>query len=656
MKIDAVESENLHFLKQKITNFTSGLAIKWQGCNRTFSNFENKYSGWLNEMEVFSMKNISNEPQPEPSSSKSRGPYKPFKELTHVSKKRKIKPLTENYSQEELCFAARVSLLKSGRRDTAEMIKEVTDHSPARATKIKKTWKSPLKQPIKYTPEEALALYIDGKFSKHSYKLMQLGAKVRHANIYPSYDIILKAKKACYPAEESMAFTDGSATVKIQALVDHTSKRLLLSIKDLIFKKAENIGNEIVIIYKWGCDGSSGHSLYKQTFSDSQNVSSTDEFIFSVCLVPLQMKSLKDNAIVWQNPKPSSTRFCRPIKVIFQKETKNLIKTVADEIEREIKDIQPTHFDFNDTHFIINHSFKLTMINGKVFSILTDSSFQSCAICGASPKIMNDIKKVKKLTKAETLYEYGISSLHAWIRCLECLLHIAYRLDVKKWQIRKIADKNIVETTKNRIQKELKLKLGLLVDVVKPGFGTTNDGNTASRFFENYKVTAQITGLDESFIKRIKVILQVISCGQATNIDAFRKYLEDTANLYVKLYPWYYMPASLHKLLIHGADIVESASLPIGMLSEEALEARNKDLRKYRECHTRKFSRLQTIIDLFHTLLYSSDPLISNMSKKTYIARPLNINKLDEDVLRLLSEPNDVYLSEDSDSEPNVLE
>ncbi|EPB73357.1 hypothetical protein ANCCEY_07564 [Ancylostoma ceylanicum] len=28
---------------------------------------------------------------------------------------------------------------------------------------------------------------------------------------------------------------------------------------------------------------------------------------------------------------------------------------------------------------------------------------------------------------------FGISPLHAWIRSMECLLHIAYRVDVKKW-------------------------------------------------------------------------------------------------------------------------------------------------------------------------------------------------------------------------------
>lgn len=39
-----------------------------------------------------------------------------------------------------------------------------------------------------------------------------------------------------------------------------------------------------------------------------------------------------------------------------------------------------------------------------------------------------------------------------------------------------------------------------------------------------------------------------------------------TAKLYIKLYPWYYMTASVHTILIHGAIVIESALLPIGKI------------------------------------------------------------------------------------------
>ena len=74
------------------------------------------------------------------------------------------------------------------------------------------------------------------------------------------------------------------------------------------------------------------------------------------------------------------------------------------------------------------------------------------------------------------------------------------------------------------------------------------------------------------------------------------------------------MSVTIHKILIHGAKIIESISLPIGMLSEQAGESRNKFWRYDREHHTRKFHRKTTVLDLLHRALESSDPFISTMS------------------------------------------
>ena len=64
-------------------------------------------------------------------------------------------------------------------------------------------------------------------------------------------------------------------------------------------------------------------------------------------------------------------------------------------------------------------------------------------------------------------------------------------------------------------------------------------------------------------------------------------------------------------MLIHSHQVVREKSLPIGMLSEEAQEARNKDFKRFRECFTRKSSRKNTNRDLKTRLLCSSDPKIS---------------------------------------------
>ncbi|KAF2887785.1 hypothetical protein ILUMI_18388 [Ignelater luminosus] len=57
----------------------------------------------------------------------------------------------------------------------------------------------------------------------------------------------------------------------------------------------------------------------------------------------------------------------------------------------------------------------------------------------------------------------------------------------------------------------------------------------------------------------------------------------------------------MHQILIHGAPVTKESILPIGELSEEVQEAKNKDLRKFRRDKTRKISRLKVLgIEIRH--------------------------------------------------------
>ncbi|CAI6358177.1 unnamed protein product [Macrosiphum euphorbiae] len=123
-----------------------------------------------------------------------------------------------------------------------------------------------------------------------------------------------------------------------------------------------------------------------------------------------------------------------------------------------------------------------------------------------------------------------------------------------------------------------------------------------------------------------------MASGHEVNIPKFELYTKDTAKLFISLYPWYYIPSSVHKILIHGADVINAALLPIGQLSEEAAEANNKEYKKFREHHTQKNSRISTNEDLIHMLLVASDPYLSSI-------RPLpkkQISELSDDVKSLI--------------------
>jgi len=173
--------------------------------------------------------------------------------------------------------------------------------------------------------------------------------------------------------------------------------------------------------------------------------------------------------------------------------------------------------------------------------------------------------------------------------------------------------------------------MGLLIDVVKPGKGTSNDGNTVRKFFGNPQLSTEITGLDENLITRFSILLQAIASGNKINIPKCKDFAFQTAELYIFLYPWYYMPVSVHKLLLHGGDIIKHAIVPIGQLSEDAQEANHKCFRKYRENNSRKMSRKYNNTDIINNLLIASDPIIS--SSRKFLEN--KIKDLSEDVKNL---------------------
>lgn len=76
--------------------------------------------------------------------------------------------------------------------------------------------------------------------------------------IYPPYDIIMAAKKRCYP--DNLIVSESGFYVPLQDLLDHTTKRIFE------LPTIPQINSEMTnfeFIYKWGCDGSSGQAQYK---------------------------------------------------------------------------------------------------------------------------------------------------------------------------------------------------------------------------------------------------------------------------------------------------------------------------------------------------------------------------------------------------------
>lgn len=623
--IKRVDPSDMVDFMTRFHNFCSSYEIRWQKCHRKNEIFVKNNKNWLDA-------SISFSPPPEPQQKRGRNDLS-FEECKEKTKVKKCKDIRDQISLPVLAYATQMSLRAAGKIDESKIVKEIIS-SPTKAKKYRKSIEQV--PPQQLTPDEALSVLVEAKLSRHQYNVIRKVAPEK----FPSYKLVQRAKKKCYPKGEQMKISETSAQVSLQGILDHTTERLL-SVKNADLNSLDNEEIEKITLYtKWGFDGSSGHSSYKQAFHDSN---ASDSSVFITSIVPLKL--VCKNKIIWHNPRPSSTRFCRPLKIEFMKETVNSIKTERERVETEKNALIDTVISVGERKIKVNHKLILVMIDGKVCNAITDTkSTQKCYICGATSKEFNNIEQMISRDSNVDFMEFGLSVLHGWIRFFECLIHLAYKLPIQKWQARSDEEKKIIAETKSRIQREFKKRTGLIIDQPKPGFGNSNDGNTARRFFKNAEVSAEITNIDLELIKNMHTILIVVSSGIEVNIEKFTNFANNTARLFVKKYPWYYMPPTLHKYFIHGPEIISLSPLPIGQLTEESQEARNKDFKSYRENFARKCSREKTMEDIFNRFLLSSDPFITSMnnsSKKKkelmpksaleLLVLPSNQNSNDED-------------------------
>jgi hypothetical protein len=80
-----------------------------------------------------------------------------------------------------------------------------------------------------------------------------------------------------------LKITEGCAEVKLQALLDINTQRILKSHGSIFDSLSDKYFEKLYLISKWGCDGSSGQSEYKQIFNSECD---SDSSIFFTSVVP----------------------------------------------------------------------------------------------------------------------------------------------------------------------------------------------------------------------------------------------------------------------------------------------------------------------------------------------------------------------------------
>ena len=203
--------------------------------------------------------------------------------------------------------------------------------------------------------------------------------------------------------------------------------------------------------------------------------------------------------------------------------------------------------------------------------------------------------------------------------------------DHPQWTEHSDARGNVIRKAKERVLSTLKAETGLNLDKVNPAGGkggTSTTGSQGRRFFSE-EVLKTITSLvgekcRENLLllhRQLSTILSVISSNREVDVPKYQELCNKTSMNICENFPWVKINHTLHGSLHHSVELITlNEGSGLGNLSEEGLEANNKDIRNYLQFLARKDDPMHQLTDVMSRLLERSDPCIAQKVSKL---RPL---------------------------------
>lgn len=230
-----------------------------------------------------------------------------------------------------------------------------------------------------YEPDQALSMFVSGRMTKARYIAMRNASfesvpdQKKPFSMFPPYHVLADSKEQCYIPFDS---DETSATCSLQDLLDKTVHRLYEA--DSAFFESTRSYVKCEMVWKWGLDSATGFAEINQAYATDSATGSarSDASLMNVSTVPLQLETM-EGKVLWKNPVPNSPRYCRPIRLAFEKETVAITREEVRNIEEQIANLNSTQFETKSgTIFDIKHEVYCTMLDGKVICALTGTYFK----------------------------------------------------------------------------------------------------------------------------------------------------------------------------------------------------------------------------------------------------------------------------------------
>ena len=475
---------------------------------------------------------------------------------------------------------------------------------------------------------------------------------------FPTSNELLEGRKKLRPVISPILDNRG-----VQVQYKEVVRMTIESILNLVpAESLEHYTGDLEMTFKDGCDGAGQQAVW-----NSKSMVNAKENMFQYGIVPLKLQIRHDDSkmsILWENKTPNSCRYLRPLYLIREKETDedllSLVIPTSDNAREELcsEGICAT---VNMKGYDVKITIKDTMKDLKFKKKISGLGGADCILCKTKQVDWTSTSKVKEgfpinRSALETLTLYNqlisetgaivtrsgdfqtrlgvtqqpitssdqtsITVTHAYINCTTWFLKVIYRCHAKHHRWIEMSDRrgDPIRRARDRVLDALRKETGLYLDKVDSTGkgGTSTNGNQGRRFFSEEIVVCLRNLVPEQhrdnlllLHQQVATVLSVVSSNRKIDTSKFKKLCEEASLNLCKNFPWVLINHTLHGTLQHSAELISvNDGYGLGNLSEECLEANNKDIRNYLQFLSRKTDPVKQLTDVMARLLERTDPQI----------------------------------------------
>ena len=510
---------------------------------------------------------------------------------------------------------------------------------------------------VSFDVSEAVALMHELTLTK--YQIIKLKAYLTSKGVYfPNQKELVKHRKTLRPVIRIELGGDG-VSVNYTELFHTTTKAIIEMIKQkgIVLDPLK----EIKAVYKDGGDGSGSQTIWK-----SASMINASDHIFQYSMVPVRIE--QDGVTIWKNPSPNSATSTRPIFLLRAGESEERVKDlVIKKTDEGRKDLEVARIIKTDDEsvFCVRHEIIDSMKDMKLKKEWSGLGGADCILCESKKADWKNVTKIEEgfpitrlaedtkklwtelsmngeITRKSGDYEsrkgltnnpltdsdqHHICVTHSYINVMSWFLKVLYRCNIsfESWVEKSTVLGEPIRKAKVRVQNKLE-SVGIIVDRVSGANskgGTSNDGNTARKFFTETYVDLIADCVDEKYKtvirnlhKNLSCILRLVSSTEQIDHEKYSSLCKETALMIANELLWVDQNYTLHGVLSHSSELIYlNDGWSIGMFSEEPLESNNKFIRHYLERYARLSSPILQLTDVMSRLLERSHPSVIQKQK-----------------------------------------